>query len=187
MGAAVAPIFAIPGGFFARPNCCRRATASRPAAGPAPPQVIVLMTEEHVAKRCRALALRRGGGRRGSGIGDARKGNKQGGSDQSGNNAFHDDSPQLGVGFAIAARSMAEEYRRSIRAETAKSLRDSIRKCNNQTGKRRLNGAASSLTALGHQVEFKFYFIFRNNEFLLSRAVINACVARLKLIKTIIY
>lgn len=141
---------------------CGRAAAT----GLAPPQFIVLMTKEHIAKRCRALALRRGGGRRGSsGIGSARKGNKQGGSDQGGSNAFHDDSPQLGVGFAIAARSMAEEYRRSLRPETAKSLRDSIRKCNNQTGKWRLNAASPSLVALDRQPNPSFTSFFATINF----------------------
>lgn len=119
------------------------------ANGFAPIQLTLSATKEHVAIICRTLALRRGGGRRGSGIGDARENNQQSrGSDQGGNNAFHGDSPQLSENFAITARSMAGEYRRSINAETAKSRRYSVLKCNNRIGKRWRNRAAPRQAAL---------------------------------------
>lgn len=130
------------------------------AAIAARPWAVTLMTKEHVAKSCWALALRRVGGRRSSGIRDARKSNKQGSSDQGGNSAFHGDTPQLGVSFAITTRSTAEEYRRSIKAETAKSPRDSILKCNNRHEKWRLRVATPSWTAISDQVHLSFNSFF---------------------------
>jgi hypothetical protein len=57
-----------------------------------------LLTEEHVAIRSRTIAF----GRSGGGISHARDSGKKGdGGDQGGNDAFHGDTPQLSVGFAI--------------------------------------------------------------------------------------
>jgi hypothetical protein len=56
----------------------------------------LLLSEEYVAIRSRTIAFGRS-----SRVGHARDGGKQGdGGDQTVNDAFHGDTPQLGVGFA---------------------------------------------------------------------------------------